>query len=155
DGMIVPALANRPSGELGHPNYQHPERLRNGAANGESDRFAHLVIYTALRVLVHGGRERWERHDNGDNLLFRQQDFEQPSASKLFQELLQAKDPAIRALAGHLLLASQALLERVPLLQELVPEGVVPLLNAGDHERIQALMTNGPDAAMSKETASA
>src|SRR5262249_55107298 len=62
DGMIVPALAGRPSGELGHPNYQHPQRLREGAGDpAEADRFAHLVIYTALRCLVHGGRALWER----------------------------------------------------------------------------------------------
>ena len=28
DGMYVPTLAGTPSGELGHPNYQHPDRLR-------------------------------------------------------------------------------------------------------------------------------
>src|SRR5438477_81764 len=27
DGMWVPALAGRPSGEVGHANYQHPQRL--------------------------------------------------------------------------------------------------------------------------------
>ena len=31
DGMFVPALADTPSGEVGHPNYQHPQRLREGA----------------------------------------------------------------------------------------------------------------------------
>src|SRR5262249_44610721 len=30
DGMFVPALAQSTSGEVGHPAYQHPQRLRDG-----------------------------------------------------------------------------------------------------------------------------
>jgi hypothetical protein len=47
DGMFVPALARSPSGELGHPAYQHPEHLRSGTYSLEVDRFPHLVICTA------------------------------------------------------------------------------------------------------------
>src|SRR5205823_2625237 len=61
DGMFVPALADTPSGEAGHPNFQHPERLRSGAYHAEVDRFSHLVIYTALRCLAVRGRALWER----------------------------------------------------------------------------------------------
>jgi serine/threonine protein kinase len=75
DGMWVTALAQRPSGEVGHPAYQHPQRLREGTYSPEADRFPHLVIYTALRALAVGGRALWERYDSGDNLLFRQADF--------------------------------------------------------------------------------
>src|SRR5438874_3709168 len=46
DGMFVPALASKKSGEVGHPNYQHPQRLREGIYSAEADRFPHLVIYT-------------------------------------------------------------------------------------------------------------
>src|SRR5204862_6818300 len=35
DGMFVPALARSSSGEVGHPNYQHPQRIREGAYNRE------------------------------------------------------------------------------------------------------------------------
>jgi len=42
DGMYVPALAGTRSGELGHPAYQHPQRLREGTYNAEVDRFSHL-----------------------------------------------------------------------------------------------------------------
>src|SRR5438093_695743 len=44
DGMYVPALADRPSGELGHPNYQHPLRVDQAGYNPGVDRFSHLVI---------------------------------------------------------------------------------------------------------------
>jgi Ser/Thr protein kinase RdoA (MazF antagonist) len=48
DGMFVPALANRASGELGHVNYQHPARFRDQVYSTDVDRFPHLVICTAL-----------------------------------------------------------------------------------------------------------
>src|SRR3954454_6139725 len=84
DGMFVPALADQKSGEVGHPAYQHPQRLREGTYSVEVDRFPHLVIYTALRALMVGGRYLWNKYDNGDNLLFRQQDLEAPDQSPLF-----------------------------------------------------------------------
>src|SRR4029077_3819291 len=71
DGMWVPALVQSRSGECGHPAYQHPERLREGSYGPELDRFAHLVIFTAMRCVTWAGRDLWERYDNGDNLLFR------------------------------------------------------------------------------------
>ncbi len=56
DGMYVPALAGMQSGELGHPAYQHPQRLREGTYSAEVDRFSHLAIYGAVRCLMVGRR---------------------------------------------------------------------------------------------------
>jgi pimeloyl-ACP methyl ester carboxylesterase len=120
DGLTVPALEKIPSGEVGHPNYQHPQRLREGGGGAEADRFAHLVIYTAVRALQAGGRALWERFDNSENLLFRESDFQDPAHSTLFQTLMEMDDPEVRSLTGQLLIASQGRLMYVPLLQELV-----------------------------------
>ena len=49
--MWVPALAGKKSGEVGHPNYQHPQRLREGTYSLEVDRFPLLLVATALRAL--------------------------------------------------------------------------------------------------------
>ncbi len=49
DGMWVPALSEFHSGEVGHPNFQHPLRLKEKQYNGEVDRFPHLVIAAGLR----------------------------------------------------------------------------------------------------------
>src|SRR5262249_39286509 len=54
DGMCVPALELLKSMEVGHPSYQHPQRLREGTYGLHIDRFSHLVIYTALRSLLVG-----------------------------------------------------------------------------------------------------
>jgi hypothetical protein len=140
DGMFVPALAEIPSGEVGHPNYQHPQRLRAATYNTEVDRFAHLAIYTAMRCLLVGGKQLWEKYDNAENLLFREQDFKEPAASKLFEELCQLEDAGARALVGHLLLASQDPLERVPLLEDLVDGGKVLPLTSGQEKRVRELL---------------
>ncbi len=123
DGMWVPALAGLPSGEVGHPAYQHPRRLREQTYSAEVDRFPLLVVYTALRALAAGGGALWDRHDNGDNLLFSRQDFEAPGKSALFYQLLKLGDPAIRFLAENLIDAARKPLEETPLLEDLVLGG--------------------------------
>jgi WD40 repeat protein len=125
DGMCVPALTLLKSLELGHPNYQHPQRFREGTYGVDVDRFSHLVIYTALRALIVGGKPLWEKYDNGDNLLFKQGDFETPARSPLFAELLRLKDREVHQLAATLIDAVRVPLDRVPLLDQLAPENSV------------------------------
>jgi hypothetical protein len=128
DGMWVPSLADRPPGEVGHPNYQHPSRLRSGGYSADIDRFSHLVIYSALRFLAVGGKALWDRHDNAENLLFRAADFRTPNTSKLVADLLALPGDDVRALLGHLIDASQQPIEAVPLLADLIDgPGVAPL----------------------------
>jgi hypothetical protein len=141
DGMYVPSLARSPSGEVGHPNYQHPQRLREAAYHAEIDRFAHLVIYTALRCLaLPEGKALWGRFDNSENLLFREQDFKAPHASALFRELWDAQPPPTRMLTGHLLLATQGPLTRVPLLDDLIADGLTEPLTAEQGEQVRQLL---------------
>jgi DNA-binding beta-propeller fold protein YncE len=122
DGMYVPALADKPSGEVGHPNYQHPQRLREGTYGPDVDRFGLLVVAAALRCLRAGGRGLWERYDNGDNLLFKEADFADPHQSPLFAELLRLDDAVARAAAARLMAAAQQPLAQTPLLEEVFPD---------------------------------
>jgi hypothetical protein len=144
DGMYVPALRQSAPGERGHPNFQHPQRLREGTYNAEIDRFSHLVIYTALRCLFADSETLWQRYDNQENLLFRERDFRDPASSALFQDLWQRNDVRTRGLVGHLLLASQGPIEQVPLLEELVGDGRrLPCLTADQENQVQALLKAG------------
>jgi formylglycine-generating enzyme required for sulfatase activity len=133
DGMFVPTLARVPSGEVGHPAYQHPQRLREATYSAEVDRFPLLVIYVAIRALIVGGRSLWDRYDNGDNLLFRADDIQAPATSALFHELLKLDDPSIRALAATLVDAARKPIAQSPLLEELISgEESFPTLTRGD-----------------------
>ena len=141
DGMIVPALAQQPSGEVGHPAYQHPERLAKGFYNLDVDRFSHLVICCALQCVTVGGKALWQRHDNGDNLLFRKEDFANPGSSRLFRELWQLTDPSAHALVGTLILACEGPLAKVPMLDALFPnENSRPELSADQEAQVNALL---------------
>lgn len=149
DGMFVPALADRPSGEIGHPHYQHPRRPHEGGYDRDMDRFSHLLIYTALRSLRIGGEELWQRYDNQENLLFREEDFLQPSKSRLLHELWQMGDREVRGLVGHLLLASRRPLAAIPTLDELINENDIRPLSDGEEVRINELLDG--DARPSRE----
>lgn len=140
DGMFVPALADRPSGEVGHPNYQHPRRLCEGGYDCDMDRFSHLLIFTALRCLSIGGEELWQRYDNQENLLFREEDFRQPSKSRLLHELWEMQDRDIHGLVGHLLLASRRSLAAVPMLDELIEGSSIRPLSEDEETRISDLL---------------
>jgi WD40 repeat protein len=124
DGMFVPALAGKPSGEVGHPAYQHPQRARQGIYSAEVDRFPLLLIAAALRCVHAGGRSLWERYDNGDNLLFREADLKTPDGSKLFRELFGLSNA--RALVGMVRRSLAGPLDKVPLLEEALPELTAP-----------------------------
>jgi hypothetical protein len=139
DGMWVPDLDGKPPGERGHPNYQHPERLRSGGYFREVDRFSHLVIYTAFQSLITGGAALWSQHDNGENLLFREADFAHPATSRLFPSLLTQADPSAAALAGHLACASVGPLNEVPLVTELVGSADVQPLSTAQRSVLHEL----------------
>jgi WD40 repeat protein len=122
DGMYVPSLAGRPSGEVGHPCYQHPQRLRDATYSPEVDRLPLLLIAASLRCLRLGGRPLWERYDNGDNLLFREADLRAPAGSELFRELTALADARARLLVDRLRQGLAGPLDQVPLLDEVLPE---------------------------------
>ncbi len=123
DGMYVPALANTPSGESGHPAYQHPARAATRAYSPDVDRFPHLVVATALRGLAVGGAALWEKYDTGDNLLFTEDDFKKPAESKLMRELWDTGDAAVQALVGRLALACGKPIPQTPWLDQIAPDG--------------------------------
>ena len=127
DGMHVPSLAGTPSTELGHPAFQHPQRSRERIYSAEVDRFSHLAIFTAIHCLAVGGRELWQRFNNGDNLLFRQKDFHDPASSEVFHTLWELPDADSRALAGRMALACKAPLAETPLLKDVTNGQVFPL----------------------------
>jgi hypothetical protein len=123
DGMWVPALANTPSGESGHPSYQHPARASTRHYSPDVDRFPHLAVATALRGLAVVGPALWEKYDNGDNLLFTEGDYKTPAASAVMKDLWNSGDPTVEALVGRLAIACGKPIPQTPWLDHLAPEG--------------------------------
>lgn len=131
DTMYVPPLRGKKSPEVGHRNYQHPDR--DEADFGPYiDRFSALVIDTALQACIHMPG-LWERYSSGENLLFKAADFFDPDTSPLFDELMLAPD-GLRAQADVLRRACRAEPEDVPSLAE-VMSGEVSIMTAGQRRR--------------------
>ncbi|MBI3410232.1 MAG: DUF1080 domain-containing protein [Planctomycetes bacterium] len=125
DGMFVPALAGKPSGEVGHPNFQHPQRLEKNIYCAEVDRLPFLSVACALRALVAAGPSLWEKHDNGDNLLFRANDLAKPGESKLLRELWSLNDAELHDLVAYLVSGLTNPLRETPLLPDLMRDNAL------------------------------
>ena len=141
DGMYVPALAKSKSGEVGHPCFQHPQRIKEAIYNADMDRFSHLAIYTAIQAAMVGKRELWDKFDNGDNLLFRETDFKNPETSDLFRRLWETpSQPELHSLAGRLILACKRPLNQCPHLDELIFNGAVLPLSPELETKVDAMI---------------
>ena len=140
DGMYLPTLSHMPSGESGHPNFQHPARAATGAYSADLDRFPYLVVATALKALTAHGSPLWQRYDTGDNLLFVDSDFQRPEASPLMQELWASDNPDVRRLVGRLALACSRGIAETPWLDDIVWDGEVAPLEQAETRDIAALL---------------
>jgi hypothetical protein len=85
DGMYVPGMVATHSNEVGHVNYQSPQRTGDDFGPW-LDRFSGIVICLTLEALQ-SDPTLWDRYNVGDNLLFQRKDFLDPSNSDLFKEL--------------------------------------------------------------------
>jgi len=100
DGFFLPALRGRPPGEVGHANYQHPERLQKGYYEENADAFSALVIYLSLLALpLDSGL--WQFH-NGENLILKADDLQRPWQTPVWSRLRGSPDAEVRRLAAEL-----------------------------------------------------
>jgi hypothetical protein len=116
DGMYVPALSGTKMPEGGQPNYQHPDRSKAAFGPG-LDRFSAAVIWSALEVLSEDSRF-WAKYDNGENLLFRADDFARPSDSAILADL--RAHHSLAHVAERITRLAQAPVDRLPTLADVV-----------------------------------
>ncbi len=97
DALYVPKLKGRDCSEIGHTNYQHPER-RLSHFGPYIDNFSEWVIYISLKALAQDP-EIWDEVEGGDQcLLFRNTDFKDPENSPVFKALNRIEDDYLRLL---------------------------------------------------------
>lgn len=108
DGMYVPAFKGQGATESGHRNYQSPRRTSSDFGP-TMDRFSSWIIYLAL-VAIAFDPSIWDQlHDaEGEFLILKEEDFQEPQSSMAWSLLLTHSDPAVQALAArtHGLLAA-------------------------------------------------
>ena len=101
DAMYVPALAGMTSHEVGHRNYQHPDRTGRDYQLA-LDNFSAWVIFSSFSALVIDP-VLWNLLNGGDDcLLFRRADFEEPRNSKALRALERGGNLQLQALASQL-----------------------------------------------------
>ena len=120
DGAWVPALVGRVASESGHPAYQHPGRKPGDFGIG-TDRFAAVAVDTALLILTHAP-DLWYRFDNGENILWRREDFAQTRATgRALHELSFHESAPVRRAASALRAVCEAPATQVPDLERYAP----------------------------------
>ena len=81
DGMFLPQFRGEHSPELGHKNYQHPQRSSEDYGD-YVDNFPTLVIYLSLLAIA-SDPGLWSFY-NDDNLIFTRNDYADPGSSEIF-----------------------------------------------------------------------
>ena len=121
DGMCVPPLVGRRNLEVGVEPYQHPDRSAGTLLSLDLDNFSALLIYVTLRALAIQPAlwVKYVEQVGYDKLLFRREDFQAPSQSPLYHDLLQLGNNDLRGLTERLFALSQARMADVPPLGQL------------------------------------
>ncbi|RSS45670.1 hypothetical protein [Streptomyces sp. WAC08241] len=101
DGMYVPAFKGQGATESGHRNYQSPKRTSSDFGP-TMDRFSSWVIYLALVAIATDPSIWGQLHDDeGEFLILKEDDFQEPRSSMAWSLLLTHPDPALQALAAR------------------------------------------------------
>ena len=127
DGMFLSGFRGQRSPELGHKNYQHPQRSAEHY-DENVDNFPSLVIYLSLLAIA-ADPDLWEFNDE-DNLILTRNDYADPGSSEVFRLLKRSPDPAVARLAESLEEYCGLPLEEVPdletVLQDVPPSTAAP-----------------------------
>jgi hypothetical protein len=120
DGMYVPSMNGYLANELGHRNYQHPERAAHHFG-AYLDNFSAWVIFASIRALQIDSRLLHQLGGGDDCLLFRQADFTDPLHSAAFAALEKHENLEVKNLGRFIRLQLKNDLKSVPHLQFPVP----------------------------------
>lgn len=121
DGFFVPELSSLRSNEIGHINYQHPQRTSDHF-DAQIDRFSSFVIYLGL-LAASNYPYLWGKYENSENILFRRDDFIDSDHSPLLAELRSL--PRLAPLAIGFGDCCRLALDDLPTLEEFI-QGKVP-----------------------------
>lgn len=124
DGMFVEDIKDLGSSELGHVNFQHPERKAKNPFGPTMDRFSLISLSLALKAL-HEDPALWDKTSSDmDSIIFRAQDFADPVSSSVFSELM--RRPSLATHAQHFAAICRAPIEKTPSLEDFLAGKNIP-----------------------------
>jgi hypothetical protein len=125
DGMFVEEIRDVGSSELGHVNFQHPERKSKNPFGPTMDRFSFIALSLALKAL-HEEPSLWRKtNSDTDAIIFRAADFVDPLTSAVFSELM--GKPALATHAQRFAAICRAPIEKTPSLDDFLAGRNIPL----------------------------
>lgn len=93
DAVWTPTTSDLHPPDVGHVNYQHPQRISEGYWSASVDAFSALVIAVSLEALAQAPGLWGEYHDGANNLLLTERDFRSPGMTPLWSDLAALDDP--------------------------------------------------------------
>lgn len=125
DGMFVEDIRDLGSSELGHINFQHPERKEKNPFGPTMDRFSLISLSLALKAL-NEDPALWDKTNSEmDAIVFRANDFVDPASSSVFSELM--RKPALATLAQNFAAVCRAPIEKTPSLEDFLAGKNIPV----------------------------
>ena len=124
DGMFVEEIRDIGSSELGHVNFQHPERKAKNPFAPTMDRFSLIALSLALKAL-HEDPSLWKKTNSDlDAIIFRAADFVDPATSTVFSELM--GKPALKTQAQQFATICRAPIDKTPSLDDFLAGRNIP-----------------------------
>ena len=127
DGMYVPTIGSGKGNEIGHKDFQHPDRTASNFGP-EMDRFSFIVIYIALLAIENESKLLSEFKSGGEALLFRANDYEAPNNAPIFQRIKGI--PACAAYVTNLEAICTSGYSQIPSLDDFIQKANIPVLRA-------------------------
>ncbi len=149
DGMFVPSLKGMCANELGHRNYQHPERAQRHF-DSNIDHFSSWVIYCSLLALSKDP-SLWPRRQDDESLVLGVRDYKLPQQSAALKELRAHKDSLLSLAAEQVYAMLSMPVEKLPSLHSLSASPPPPPRTGGLPDWLSTIVrqSSGPQQATS------
>lgn len=127
DGMFVDEIKDLGSAELGHVNFQHPQRKALNPFDATLDNFSLIALSLSIRALQ-ADASLWDKtNSEADAILFRANDFLDPANSSAFA--LVAKNASLTSQVKNFAAVCKSPMVRAPELADFLAGRNIPLVN--------------------------
>jgi len=123
DGMFVPGLRPDDASETGHKHFQHPDR-KVSSFGPKMDRFSFIALDLSLQAVVADKSLYRTFREGGETIIFKANDFADPSNSEIFRRLLAM--PKLKEQARNFAAICEAPLAAVPTIDEFLAGRGIP-----------------------------
>lgn len=124
DGMYVEEIKDIGSAELGHVNFQHPQRKSTNPFSPRLDRFSLIALYFSLKALRSDSTFWQKTNSEVDAIVFRANDFADPAASRAFALL--SANSSLAVDARHFASICKSPMDKVPSLADFLAGNNIP-----------------------------